>query len=107
MLHCRAPQQGARTESRLGCSSAAWLEIAVDKLWRFWTSAAEVETLDVRVGEQRLARALKAVAAELQHVASIGHRQRLGGVLLYHQHRIPGALHLDQLFEDERYELGR
>jgi hypothetical protein len=35
MLHCRAPLQGASTQSRLGCSSAASLEIAVDKLWRF------------------------------------------------------------------------
>src|SRR5436309_11733764 len=51
-------------------------------------SPAEVEALDLGVGEEGLAGALEAVLAELQHVAAVGRREGTGRVLLDHHQRV-------------------
>src|SRR5438552_9087103 len=68
---------------------------------------AEVKTLHLRVGQERRARPLEAVTAELEDIAAIGHSQRLGRVLLHDHEGVARVLHGHELVEDQRDELGR
>src|SRR3989442_4207263 len=69
--------------------------------------AAEVQTLDLRICQQRGPRPLEAVSPELQRVGAVGDGKRARRVLLDQHQRVPGALYLPELVEDQRDELRR
>src|SRR5207253_10821066 len=69
--------------------------------------AAEVQTLDLRICQQRGPRPLEAVSPELQRVGAVGDGERARRVLLDQHQRVPGALHLPELVEHQRDELRR
>src|SRR3989338_2312030 len=65
----------------------------------------QIEALDFRVAQKFLPGPGEAVSAQLQHIATIGHGEGLGGVLFHNQHRISCPLHIRKLIEDMRYKL--
>src|SRR5690606_1223132 len=69
-------------------------------------SSSQVEAPDVRIVEQVPPRALVAVLAVGEHIAAVGHPQRLPGVLLDHQDAHPALVDPGNALEDLVHELG-